>query len=747
MKIRLAVVMFSCAISGLSADARAAPAVQIEEAVIGFDGLYRCGRMVPVFVAIRNTLTVPFEGQLQAEQGDDDGDRMRWRTDAILGPKQRQWRMVLICPRPEAIERGDVTVSVIDAGGTQVDGFSLAGTDDKSRQLLRRRPMAMPAGRRVVGVVGSSTGVFGRLSTPDNRSEAKAHTTEPMYAVAVPIQYIPAMWQGLDMLDVLYWDDPRPQALDADQQRAIAQWVRRGGQLVVGLGAGAQQFVSDTGELTELLPVQMAQIAQQVDDLHSLGEALLGKRYRNQLARGASVVDVHPKKGAWPWVGPGNTGRPLLYRWARGAGSVTVMCTTLQGAGLAEAPWPFEQALAALVGVRTLDTPVSEQFPSLIGRVFSSQLDSAGVGGLLVGLVALMTIAYALATGPGTWFYACLKGRRHQSWWLFAAAALAATAGSVMLSLFSIRGASVSNALILDLPAGSSYGVVQGYFGLYVPAHRMASVQLQDDPYGQLVPMINPERSDTGGYPDVRSYDLHLADMGTASAPIRRTIKRFAMTWVGDISRPGGGLETVEGSMQVAPVLYESKKPGVEPTKVWEISGSVTNNLPVDLTEAVLIYACPNQEPSESCRVVKLGQLGSGKTVTFDSGKLAQANNIADSPVLTLKEFHEDLCKRLGLRAFALEGPMRVDFLSQVQLMTTLGLYDQPSTMQEDPGPLLVREALSRLDRSDQLRPGRAMLIAKATAYMPAKIKFDSRNTELTGPTVVRVLFDVAGAR
>ena len=113
--------------------------------------------------------------------------------------------------------------------------------------------------------------------------------------------------------------------------------------------------------------------------------------------------------------------------------------------------------------------------------------------------------------------------------------------------------------------------------------------------------------------------------------------------------------------------------------------------------------------------------------------------------MLNLKSFHDALRHRLNLDQYY-DIPGRRDFLSQVQLLSTLGMHDPPARNDIGGRGVITRELLGRLDRSELLRPGKAMLVARADGYMPARIRFDVDDVDVAGATVVRVLFDVAAA-
>ena len=53
----------------------------------------------------------------------------------------------------------------------------------------------------------------------------------------LPARDLPDRWYGLEAVDVIVWDEPDPEALPSNQQLpALIEWVRNGGQLVVGIG-------------------------------------------------------------------------------------------------------------------------------------------------------------------------------------------------------------------------------------------------------------------------------------------------------------------------------------------------------------------------------------------------------------------------------------------------------------------------------------------------------------------------------
>ncbi len=710
----------------LAGGARADGPIRIEEVQIGYQQVYRPGHVTPVFVRVRNDLAVPFAGELVVQQNDDDGERLRWHAPVSVNPNDTAWWMVLMIPRPGAIDAGQVELSLLDGRGR--------GMDSQNLRAARSAPLE-PGDARVVGVIGNTLGAMDVLNRA-NAEGSGTFTGEPIRVLGVPTGRLPVVWAGLDGFDVLYWDDPRPQDLSAEQQQALIEWVRRGGQLVVGLGSGAAEFASADSPLGRMLPVAVVRTGRTLNDLHPLGQALLGRGYGDQLVGPATVVQTELRSRAIAQARSASLPGPLLARWSYGAGSVTAMATTLRDGGLVDARWPLGRALAALLGIRAYAQPREQMSVGLTGGL-GGHLDSSAVGGTLVGLVVLLSLLYALAAGPGIWLYLRFKNRMHLSWWAFGALVAVATVTSGLLSLVGIKSTSITQAVVVDLDAGSAVGVVRGHLGLYVPAHRDVRVTLGRDEFGLLTPMIDTQAffGPSGGFPDVRTYDLPAEpgqaslDLRTLEVPIRRTIKRLRLCWQGDLRG------TVFGQVRVF--------------NEHDAGGMIRNALGVELHNAVLVY--PAADTSLGLYVLPLGTLADGSDVKFDSSTLP--TNSTRKP-LSLYDFHRVVVRdRLGISSTLFggfgggAGEGLLPFEPLVTMLSTLELYDQPDSENEHRRQRLTRSALGRWDRSAMLWPGlgegRALLIAEAPGYLPADIDIEGADPDVTGRAVVRVLLDV----
>ncbi|NLF29312.1 MAG: hypothetical protein GX591_00325 [Planctomycetes bacterium] len=698
----------------------AAAQVRIEAVEMGFSGVYRPGHMVPVFVKLATANGEPFDGELRAVQTDDDGEHLHWRQAAPLSGGEAQWRQVLLCPQGGALRDGALSISYgsADGGGFRpVASVDLGGASAAGRAIMPVEPVALAHGQWVVGTIGPGPGPWKLLEA------STLNTGEPVHVVAIPTSRVPIQWQGLDMVDVIYWDDPQADQLTDEQRQALVQWVWRGGHLILGLGSHARELAA-AADLSPILPVTVEQLSVQVSSMQALHEAV-GQRGG---AVGGVVVRVAPRRGARVAGREGQTGLPLLCRWAKGSGTVTAVSTTLDQTGFARGSNTYyTQCLAALAGLQVRPRPVGGSSTGVTGDL-TTFLDSTEVGNLLVVIVILLCVAYALVAGPGTWMIARFTKRTHLSWWWFGLVVAVATGASVLFSLFGVRGESATHAVVLDLADGSTYGVAQGYVGLYVPAHRSADVSVEDDPHASLTPMVrvdDPAGSAFDGYPDPRNYEVSLASPGTLSPYVRRTIKRLALSWRGDVGH------AVTGRAEFG---TEIDAFGTERALV---TGSVTNDLPADLADAVLVVARPGPAGrGEVVEVLRLGALPAGQTVSFTTARTATGGRRTVG-AMPLQDFLERLPM---LRTSMMPAGGRTTFLQKVQLLSTMSRFVQPG--ESDHRPSAYRCSLVRMDRGSQIHPGQALLIAQAGPYLPVPLRVDGNEARaaVDSETIVRVL-------
>ncbi|NDJ60124.1 MAG: hypothetical protein GYB67_03315 [Chloroflexi bacterium] len=129
---------------------------------------------------------------------------------------------------------------------------------------------------------------------------------------------LPEVAAALDAVDVLLFSDSDTAVLSSAQQTALAQWVSRGGHLIVTGGANWQATAAGVGDLLPFTP----EAGATVDGLGPLADWLrfaegdLGDR--TVIATGA----LKPTATALVSLPTATADQPLLARWAVGGGTV-----------------------------------------------------------------------------------------------------------------------------------------------------------------------------------------------------------------------------------------------------------------------------------------------------------------------------------------------------------------------------------------------------------------------------------------
>ena len=121
-------------------------------------------------------------------------------------------------------------------------------------------PTIIPDDDKLILVVSDRmTGRIRQLTVPDSE-DSRGFARAPQLAHIGP-NLLPNQWFGLDMVDCVVWDQADPSQLTDAQQRALVEWVSRGGELLVG-AARTADMLSQSDHFGPLLPVDIGAVAQ-----------------------------------------------------------------------------------------------------------------------------------------------------------------------------------------------------------------------------------------------------------------------------------------------------------------------------------------------------------------------------------------------------------------------------------------------------------------------------------------------------
>lgn len=212
----------------------------------GFDGFYRSGQWIPVYVTLANN-GAPVDGKVQIVINPDSSDRLVYEAPVSL-PTQSKKLVTLYVQAPRVANK--LTVEFLAEQDAVV-------AETKTNTLLPLLPDVL-----LYGVVTPEPGAFGFLeSVTGTYQDAKVAflSLETLPETAVP-------WANLDVLII---HDSDTGQLTPGQREALQAWLDTGGQLVLAGGPGWQK---STAAFTEQLPVAISGSGS-VDDLPALSQA------------------------------------------------------------------------------------------------------------------------------------------------------------------------------------------------------------------------------------------------------------------------------------------------------------------------------------------------------------------------------------------------------------------------------------------------------------------------------------------
>lgn len=545
--------------SVLSLPARAR--VEVNVTRIGFPTLrsgsvVRHGAWAPVMVDLSLIDQQSFDGTIRVSEFDADGDRCYDSVEVHLraetGGSQRRF-LYMLPNRLHAQKRPGVELIDAEGGAIQV----------LSQGELTRRAEASQAPMMIEDddllVLSLSSGVIGHVADLVTSSEAETYLREVHVGHMSPVD-LPELWIGLDPVDVIVWDDARPEDLTDRQLEAVLEWVRQGGTLLLAASRSAGSLAI-TDAIDAVLPVDLGEVVS-VDDL-DIRYTLVGPVAEDEPTSGGfpdpvPVVRTKLREGSVPVPSDRWVNDPVVSRRRVGQGHVIFVAVTLRD--LFSAPGRTIDFFRDVLHLRVWDEQEQHQAVpepvSLFNHVINAVSFSTRASVYLF-FAGIASVAYALLATFGSW--GLLRRRRwtHHSWSVFAVVALAASVLSVV-SVQSLRGfgETLHQIAVVDAEAGNGVGSATVLFGLKTASDKRLDVWLPRDPLTASEPEPTgcflrpvPARSDLGAtatsFADPSEYQVVPAAGWIAAPRFRATLKQFEGRWSG----PLGG--QVTGSIRV----------------------------------------------------------------------------------------------------------------------------------------------------------------------------------------------------
>jgi hypothetical protein len=570
--------------------AQKAPSPQIVGIRVGFGDYYKVGLWTPVEIALRGgSKSLPVEVSAIVPDGDGVPSRVSTPPDQPCALRPDGETTVRLLCRFGRV-RSELTVELRAEGASVVKRtFQTASQADGQHFLpgLEFRDLIVTIGPLALGV--AETGKLGGAEVEHQSATARLDNLE----------HLPTDWRGYEGVDALILSTSRPEIYsgltkDDARIRALDEWVRMGGRLVLCAGSHAEQVLGADGPLARFCPGRLERMVS----LRQTGalESYCGSRTSvPQVGNVRTALRVPRLSGVRGIVDAQEADLPLVVRSALGFGQVIFVAADLDAPPLSA--WTARPMLVA----KLLDMPTGGGEESERGTALahfgytdiSGQLRSAldrfsGVRSTPFWLVAGLIVAYLLLIGPGDYFLLRkVVGRMEWTWLSFSAIVLLACLGAYVLA-YRMKGDAIrvhqSDLVEVDAASGRLRGTT--WLNVFSPRTEAFNLSLQ------------PRALDGGSLVDNRA-------------------------WIAWLGLPGGGLggmnpRTADPAMWREPYDFSPSLDALHgvPIQVWStksltaqwtattaafprasltddnrlLTGAVTNTLGFPLEDCLLAY-------------------------------------------------------------------------------------------------------------------------------------------------------------
>jgi hypothetical protein len=602
------------------------PRVKIDQVKVGFlknpqEGVFKAGTWAPVYVDV----VAPPEGlakaELAVESTDSDDVRNSYSVPIrSLEPNERV--TILTYCRPGSYSN-KITAKV------KVGNYEY--THDETY-------MSMQLAHSLYVVAGSKAPGFRRALVAANRksdpvagqeedeSQLNDDAGPRRSAFVDDVQLLPTRWFGYEGVDVLYLTTGSREFVEAllneqeGRKEAIAEWVRRGGRLVMSTGRN-QDLASKLGSALQVaLPAEITG-QKQVASLNLSGylagaKPLQSPPSKNNPKAGAVPVEVAqlvPKPNRPTEVPTGldeSKDLPLAVRGPFGLGRVTVVAFDLDVPPFTAwaAQREFWNKFRQQEGREPkVDPNQQRQFGANfygvdnneIGTQFLTTLDQfEDVPVISFGWVALFILVYILVVGPLDYFFLKKVVKRLELTWVTFPTVVILISVAAYFTAYYLKGNEQKinkvDVVDVDLLTQRAYGTswftifsprIQHYTLGAEPAQPSWAPAAKDPNRDFSTVMTWVGRPDTGyggtgrsGSQSLfrRTYEYEPDAVAIRGVPIQVwTTKSFTTSWDAPLDP--------QSPLLKADLRFPPKQPEL-------ISGTITSNLPVELEDVYLYH-------------------------------------------------------------------------------------------------------------------------------------------------------------
>jgi hypothetical protein len=267
--MRRALWLFIITIVGLCVHAGAQPQLSVD---VGWESRYRSGRWTPIYITLSDS--APREVMLEVQAPYDRRYQIFIRQGLTISPTPIT--VPIYIPLNQSLQETQITLR--SASGRRLASMPLE--EDPMASAINRTTGILP-----VDPAGLFIGVSGAMAT--EKMLATQLSSDRVTVAYLPPQRLPAVPVGYEGIDVLMLNAPDVNRIAIDQQEAIMQWVRAGGNLVMWPGP---EPVPVTSPIVDALPVRIGENQNYEFDVKALRSAGLPDRFAKLKGRALTTM-------------------------------------------------------------------------------------------------------------------------------------------------------------------------------------------------------------------------------------------------------------------------------------------------------------------------------------------------------------------------------------------------------------------------------------------------------------------------
>ncbi|HLN32351.1 MAG TPA: hypothetical protein VK395_31770 [Gemmataceae bacterium] len=594
--------------------------VQIDGIIVGFptdatNGSSKSGAWTPVYVDLTAGPLGLSKAELTVETDDSDDVRSRY-TIAVppLDPKEQVRVVSYIRPGSSSAE---VVATVTSDGRPLANPYKVtAGSINTDEQLFLTIGSRLPSLNKTFN------------PTKDGEDSSKG-TTLPARALTVvdDVRMLPNRWFAYEPVDAVIIATGNRDFVTAlvnereDRKKALAEWVRRGGKLIISLGKN-QDMLTNLEPIQSLLPVVSTGTLQfprlKMVELYAGAVQRPFENLRSRTGDTRPPVEIaklerKPGREVDVLLPQGSQQGPLLLvQGAYGLGRVTVVAFDLDAPPFTTwdpnaqtqfwenllkdigAPKPREVANQNRIGFGGYDNQNSD----LATRLETNLEDFEDVPVISFGWVALFILIYILVVGPLDYFFLKKVVKRLELTWITFPTVVITISVVAYFTAYSLKGNDQKinkiDLVDIDLQTQQVYG--NTWFTIFSPRIQHYKIGLEPaTPTWVAAPAPGKQDSSVTlswmGRPELgfggtgrtsspglfrRAYDYAPDAMGLLGVPIQVwSTKSFSATW-------RAGIDPAK-----PPIVGDLRHPKEKPEA---ISGTIKSELPIELDDVALYY-------------------------------------------------------------------------------------------------------------------------------------------------------------